>query len=114
MDSSLNKPEHIIETNTYVNSNLDLFTNILNSLEAASAAAPVNTRSVVVQDGSNATPASVFDLTTTKWSLGFWFKSDENVGSGNNFSTYGGTAPGGGGATYGRTLLMSSNQASHN
>ena len=34
MDSSLNKPEHIIETNTYVNSNLDLFTNILNSLEA--------------------------------------------------------------------------------
>ena len=36
MDSSLNKTESIIETYTYVNSNENVFSNILNSLESVS------------------------------------------------------------------------------
>ena len=32
MDSSLNKPDQIVETHSFVNTNLDLFENILNSL----------------------------------------------------------------------------------
>ncbi len=39
MDSSLNKPDQIVETHSFVNNNLDLFENILNSLESVSAEA---------------------------------------------------------------------------
>ena len=39
MDSSINKTEQIVDTNTFVNTNLNLFSNILNSLETVSSEA---------------------------------------------------------------------------
>ena len=39
MDSSINKSEQIVDTNTFVNTNLNLFSNILNSLETVSSEA---------------------------------------------------------------------------
>ena len=39
MDSSLNKPSQIIEINSYVVNNLNLFDSILNSLESVSTEA---------------------------------------------------------------------------
>ena len=39
MDSSINKSEQIVDTNTFVNTNLVLFSNILNSLETVSSEA---------------------------------------------------------------------------
>ena len=39
MDSSINKTEQIVDTDTFVNTNLNLFSNILNSLETVSSEA---------------------------------------------------------------------------
>ena len=39
MDSSINKTEQIVDTNTFVNTNLNLFSNILNSLDTVSSEA---------------------------------------------------------------------------
>ena len=39
MDSSINKTEQIVDTDTFVNTHLDLFSNILNSLETVSSEA---------------------------------------------------------------------------
>ena len=41
MDSSLNKPDQIVETHNFVNTNLDLFENILNSWNKAIGNIPV-------------------------------------------------------------------------
>ena len=41
MDSSLNKPSQIIEINSYVVNNLNLFDSILNSLESVSTEAKI-------------------------------------------------------------------------
>lgn len=76
------------------------------ALEAAATEFPINYKTAVLQDDSS------YDLTSNIWSVGFWFKSNENVGAGNDFSTYGGSSAGGN--TYARTLLMSSNKASSN
>ena len=51
MDSSLNKSEQIIETDSYVNSNLNLFINILNSLESVSLEAKSFLKEKMSSDG---------------------------------------------------------------
>ena len=51
MDSSLNKPDQIAETHNFVNTNLDLFENILNSLESVSAEAKSFLKEKVSSEG---------------------------------------------------------------
>ena len=51
MDSSLNKSDQIVETHSFVNTNLDLFEKILNSLESVSAEAKSFLKEKVSSDG---------------------------------------------------------------
>ena len=51
MDSSINKTEQIVDTNTFVNTNLNLFSNILNSLETVSSEAKSFLKEKLSTDG---------------------------------------------------------------
>ena len=51
MDSSLNKPSQIIEINSYVVNNLNLFDSILNSLESVSTEAKTFLKEKMSTDG---------------------------------------------------------------
>ena len=75
-----------------------------NALEGVTTGNFHDTKAAVIQDEGS------FDLTTSVWSYGFWFKSNTNVGAGNvpNFGTRFN------GAAYARTLLASSIKASTN
>ena len=51
MDSSINKTEQIVDTDTFVNTNLNLFSNILNSLETVSSEAKSFLKEKLSTDG---------------------------------------------------------------